>query len=236
MTDITNVPNLSEVLQKVGYNFGRDVEAFVSAKDAQTRAYIDGKYALLAQEDTRVNAVIDNLLKISDAQPGTPEWDEGQNLYTLISNNYVGLADRITKTEADIATLQAFASQTTQDISTWMANVNGRIDAEILRAQGEEQAIRDEIQTLKTSLENKDAQTDQSIATINGQITTLQTAMTNRQQEIAALQLKQTEYGNRLTLLESKFVGIDVPAAVNEFRRGLNAQPSAFGYERVPTA
>lgn len=235
MTDITNIPNLSEILQKIGYNFGRDVEALIAAKDAATRAYADGKYTLLAQEDTRVNGVIANLLKIADAQPGTPEWDEGQNLYTLISNNYVGLMLRLEQSEDDIRTLLNFATQTTQDISTWMTNVNGRIDAEILRAKGEEQAIRTEITTLKTALENKDGLTDQSIATINGQITTLQGSMTLRQQEIATLQTKQTEYGNRLDMLESKFIGVDVPAAVNEFRRGLNAQPSAFGYERVPT-
>jgi hypothetical protein len=234
MTDITNIPNLSEILQRVGYNFGRDVEAFVAAKDADTRAYIDGKYTVLAQEDVRVNGVIANLLKIADAQPGTPEWDEGQNLYTLISNNYVGLLTRIEQSEADILTLQNFANQTTQDISTWMTNVNGRIDAEILRAKGEEQAIRGEIQTLKTALENKDGLTDQTIATMQGQITTLTSSMILRQNEILALQTKQTEYGNRLDMLESKFVGVDVPAAVNEFRRGLAAQPSAFGYGRVP--
>lgn len=236
MADISNIPNLSEIIQKNAYNFGLDLKDYFETQDAQTRAYIDGKYALLAQEDTRVNAVIDNLLKISDAQPGTPEWDEGQNLYTLISNNYVGLADRITQTETDIAALQAFATQTTQDISTWMSTVNGRIDSEIARAQGEEAAIRQEIATLKTSLENKDALTDEAIATITAQIGSLQTAMTNRQTEIAALQTKQTEYGARLDALEGKFLGLDTNAAVSEFRRGLAGQASAFGYIRQPVA
>lgn len=235
MTDITNVPNISEVLQRLGYNFGRDVVDVIAATDSATRQYVDGKFTVLAGEDARVNAIITNLLKISDAQPGTPEWDEGQNLYTLISNNYVGLLTRIEKTEQDITALQAFATQTTSDIANWMTTVNGRIDTEIARAKAEEQAIRGEIADLKTALEAKDGLTDQAIATMQGQINTLHGSMILCQQEISALQAKQVEYGNRLDTLESKFVGIDVPAAVNEFRRGLKGQVSAFGYDRVPT-
>lgn len=234
MPDISNIPLLSEALQRSAYNYGRDVQIYVDAKTAAERAYADAKFAALAGEDARFNGILASLLKISDADPNTPEWNEGNNLYTLISDKYVTLVGRIEQSEADIVTLKAFATQTTTDIAAWMTSVNGRIDAEILRAKGEESAIRLEILSLKSALETKDGLTDSAVAAMQGNITTLQGSMELRRQEIAALTLKQTEYGDRLDMLEGKFVGLDPAAVISEFRRGLSGMPSAYGY--VPQA
>ena len=234
MADITNLPNLSEVFQKVGYFLGRDTQLYVDGKLTAERAYADAKFAALAGEDSRVNTVLDTILKITDSQPGTPEFEEGQNLYTLIESKYATLVTRVTKTESDIALFQQFASQTTTDVANYMQAVNKRIDDEITRAKAAEADLQGQITTLKTQVENDKSLTTQELTVINGKILTLTDSMTARQQEIATLNQKNADLTTRVELLEGKFGGLSADAAIGEFRRGLNGQPSAFGYAYTP--
>jgi len=227
---------LSAILQKAALNFGIDVSAFVNDKDAATRADFDKKIAALANEDGRVNGILEDLLKLSDAKPDSPEWDEGQNLYTLISENYVAIVNRTEKNEVDIKTLQDFATQTTSDISTSFTAVNKSISDEVTARKAEDTNIRAEIAALKSNLETKDGQTDQDIATINGKVKTLETAMTSRREEVAALQKKQAEYEIRITALEDFLADLSADSMVSEFRNGLAGAPSAFGHTIVPKA
>lgn len=234
MTDLTQIPNLSDVLQKTAYFYGRDIQLYVDAKTAAERAYADQKFAAMAGEDTRINAMLDTFLKIVDAEPGTPEFQEGQNLYTLIESKYASLVTRVTKNENDIALLQQFATQTTQDVAAYMTAVNKRIDDEITRAKAAEADLQVQITTLKNQAESDKSLTTQELTALNGKITTLNEQMTARQNEIATLNQKNADFLSRIEIIEVKFVGFSADAAIGEFRRGLNGQASAFGNTYTP--
>ena len=253
-----NVPNLSELMKDYAYKTGALINQHFEALDSERQQKLDDAVNTLAGVDTQVMAVINKLQAITDAEPGSPEWDEGQNLYTLMTNNYVALDARITATENVTASLQTWKAAFITDYTATIARIDAAVAAEVTARQGEITRVEGLIASntamieasdlaraqLKTQLEQADAAQTDEINALKGRMTTaeaaineyganitaLQGQMASRVTEITALQTKQTENEARFSVLESKFDGLTMGNAVPEFAAGLNKQPSPGGY------
>lgn len=253
-----NIPNLSEVMKDYAFKTGALINDHFESLDAQRQAKLDEAVATLAGVDTQVMSIINKLQAITDAEPGSPEWDEGQNLYTLMTNNYVALDARVTATEDLAASLQSWKATFITDYTATIARIDAAVAAEVANRQSEITRVEGLIASntamveaanlartqLKTQLEQTDAaQTDEinalktrvntaeaSIAEMGTNIVALQGQMASRVTEINALQTKQAENEARFSVLESKFDGLSMGNAVPEFAAGLRGQVSPGGY------
>jgi chromosome segregation ATPase len=236
---------------------GFAIDARFDALDLATKSDVDTKIAALAGQDAAFTSILNNLLKISDAQPGTPEWDEGQNLYTLLTNNYIALADQIATNTASIATLNTWKDGFVASYNTAIAAINTRIDGEITARQAAVADLQTKIDAANAALAQSntarldlqaqlkatdDSQTadieflksrittaEGNFATARTDLNALQSAMDLRVQDITALQAKRDEFETRITTLESKFVGLNADSAFAEFKAGLNGLASPSG-------
>ena len=258
MSDITNIPKFSDVLKDYGFKTGALIDQRFAALDADRQQKLDAAIATLSGQDTQVMSVINQLQRLTDAQPGTPEFDEGQNLYQLMQTNYLALDDRLTANEALATALNTWKSAFVTDYTATIQRIDAAITAEVSARQAEITRLEGLINTnndalaaanaarvaLAARLDATDAsQTDDinalktrmtsaemSIATYGEQIATLQSQMQSRVQEISTLQTKQNELESRVSMLESKFEGLNVAAAVSEFYAGLTGDVSPGGY------
>lgn len=256
--DMTNTPKMSEVMKDFGFKTGALIDARFKDMDADRQLKLDSAIATLTDQDTAVMSVINKLERITDAQPGTPEHDEGVNLYTLMETNYLALDDRLTANE-DLTT--ALNTWKTGFVTNYNAAIT-RIDAAVLAEQQARQAdvtrLEGLIQTnneaiaaanaarlvLKQQLEATDAiQTEEinslkarmaavegSILTYGENIAQLQLQMTARQDEIAALQTQHNDLAARVLVIENLLVDVNAGDAVAEFAAGMSGQASPGGY------
>lgn len=257
MTDITAVPPISDVFRQLAYQMGYAIDARFDALDLATKTEVDAKIAALTGQDATFMAIVNNLLKVTDAVPGTPEWDEGQNLYSLLTTNYITLADNIADNTADIVTLNTWKDGFVASYNTAVAAINTRIDGEIAARQAavtdlqtkidaanadiqaanaarltlqQQLAATDDSQTAEiNALKTRMGTAEGNIATAQQSINDLTAALTLRTQEITALQTKRDEFEGRITTLESKFVGLNADSAFAEFKAGLNGLASPSG-------
>lgn len=259
MTDISAIPNISEVMKQFGYQAGYAIDQRLKKVDTDIRTHIDERVAILTGQDAQFSTVINNLLRITDAQPGSPEWDEGQNLYTLMTNNYVGLVERIEAQEDATASLNSWKTQFVADYNTSIANINQRIDDEVANRQQAVEYLQGQIdsnknaiaaantarENLKNALEDADAaqvveidalkqrvtKNENDILSLKNRADTLASDMLLRVDEIKALQAKRDEFEGRISTLESKFVGLNAENPFNEFAAGLSGQESPTGIQ-----
>lgn len=257
MPDITNTPVISDIFKQLSFQMGYAVDARFAALDATSKAYVDSQVAALTGQDAAFLTIVNNLKAITDAVPGTPEWDQGQNLYTLLTTNYVALTASLKTTSDAVATLNAWKDSFSAAVNTAIAAANARIDQEVTDRQAAITGLQGQIdaantalaaanaarQTLADTLAATDnAQTadivalktrmttaEGNIASIQSSVADLNAAMALRVQEITALQAKRDDFESRISMLESKFVGLNANSAFAEFNAGLNGHASPSG-------
>lgn len=184
---------LFETLTKSNYLSGLALKQTLESMDSAIRTEIESKFNALAGEDSRINAVITMLQKITDAEPGSEEWDEGQNLYTLISQRYVELADKVTQNELDVADLQAMAASMASDLAAYNQSINAKVDQEITDRQAAVAALESNLDQTKNDLAAANQARTEAIATLTQRLSTEETARTEKdeQQQAEINTLKQ---------------------------------------------
>lgn len=256
--DISNNLSLSQIMKEFGFKTGTAIDARFNAMDTDRQAKLDEAISTLAGQDTAVMGIIEQLQRITDADPGTTAYDEGTNLYTLMQTNYVALDDRLTANESLTTSLQTWKNSFVTDYNATIARIDLDIANNLASQQAESQRLEALIQTnndavvaanaaratLQSALEATDAsQTDEinalktRIAAAEGQVSShgvtiveLQTQMNTRITEIASLQTQHNDLTARVVILESKIDMASTDGAVDEFVAGLSGQTSPGGY------
>lgn len=232
---------LSQILSQMGYQFGDVLSNHTAALDIKQREYIDGKFAVLAGEDERINGVISTLLSITDAKPDTPEYDQGINLYKLIETKYTQVIADVLSNKNEITALKKFASDTTAAISNFNTAISEQITTEVTRAKAAETNLQTQINANKEALASIQAAQNTTKAdfsavheSLKAESATLKEKLTTCQVNITTLQNSLNDHESRIQRLESFFVGFGantVKDAVAEFSNGLSGMPSGFGFQ-----
>jgi hypothetical protein len=116
---------LLQFLQNYAAYSGADIRAVMDERLATNTAAITTQINALVGADANFSDITEKLLRLTDAVPGSAEWNEGQNLYTAISDNFLTLDPRITTAQqaadaanAAIANLYPSLGQLEQTVST----------------------------------------------------------------------------------------------------------------------
>jgi len=214
-----NTPKISTVMETFGYQAGYAIDQRLKSMDQALKTKIDQEVAVLTGKDENFNTLINNLLRISDAEPGTPDWDEGQNLYTLMTNNYIALGDRITANEDAVAAINTWKTTFVSQYNTAIANINTRIDDEIAARQAE-----------ITRIEAKVGQNALKGNANEVEITAAKQRLDAAEVAISQLQTTQTQYGEDIAFIKSRFADLGTSDAMPHFMEGLNGADSSAGY------
>lgn len=263
MPDISAMTPLSESLKDFGYKTGWLIDQRFADMDVDRQQKLDAAIATLSGQDATFNAIIENMLRITDAAPGTAEWDEGQNLYTLMQTNYVALDDRLVVAENKISALETWKTGFVTSYNEAITRIDAALllekttrEAEVTRIEGLIVANQEAVNaanaaraTLKSQLEAMDASqteeinalktritaNEQAVAAYAGRLTQLEDDMALRVTAINALNIKQLELAGRVETLEAKVGNVSAAGMVAEFAAGLSGQASPGGYAQ-PTA
>ena len=214
-----NTPKISTVMETFGYQAGYAIDLRLKNMDQAITDRIDNEVAVLTGQDENFSSLITNLLRISDADQGTAEWDEGQNLYTLMQTNYLQLSDQIQANTDAVAAVNQWKQTFLTNYNTAITNINDRIDTEIADRQAEIQRI-EAIVGQNTLKGNANAQ----------EITDAKNRLDAAELAITQLQITQTQYGIDIAFIKSRFADLDTSDAMPHFMEGLNGADSSAGY------
>lgn len=256
--DISGNLSLSQIMKEFGFKTGTAIDARFNSMDTDRQLKLDEAISTLAGQDTAVMGIIEQLQRITDADPGTTAYDEGTNLYTLMQTNYVALDDRLTANESLTASLQTWKTSFVTDYNATIARIDASVAAEISARQGEVQRLETLILAnnssvtaanaaraeLKTQLEATDAEHTGQITALTTRMTAaegtisshgitiadLTTQMNTRTTEIAGLQTQQNDLSARVLIIEGKIDMANTDGAMDEFTAGLSGQASPSGY------
>lgn len=110
---------LVDFLNQYAYTASDAVRVELDERQIAILGEVDNRIAALTGADSAITAFIDQVKLLTDAVPGTPEFDQGQNLYTLIAEKYAlvnssvstisgivdGLVTQVTGIAQDLAAL-----------------------------------------------------------------------------------------------------------------------------------
>lgn len=213
-----NTPKISEVMRDFAFQAGYAVDARFASLNAAVTTRIDNEVAALTGQDANFSQLITNLLRISDADEGTAEWEEGQNLYTLMTNNYVTLTARIDSVEGTVTALNAWKATFVGDYNTAIAAISTRIDTEVAERKSEVTRLEGLISTAAAKGNANESE-----------ITVVKQRLDDAEAAITALQAKRDTFTSDIELIKSKFEGLDASNTFGEFYAGLHGAVSPSG-------
>lgn len=200
--------SLFDTLSRSAFLQGNAVKIALEGIDSALRQEIETKFNALQGEDSKINAVLTMLQKITDAEPGSPEWDEGQNLYTLISEKYVALADKTDANGVKIADLEEMAQTMAGDLSNYNQAVTAKIDKEITDRQEAVSDLQSQLDETKSQLATANQTRTEALAALDQRMTTESNAREEKdeqqQAEINTLKNRVTTAEEKVSALEAK--------------------------------
>lgn len=222
MAENQDFKNLFDTLSRASYLQGTAIQKELEALGTSIRTDMNGKIAALAGEDQKINQTLEMFRKITDAEPGTPEWDEGKNLYTLISERYVALAKKADDNTVAINELKSFAETLTADVKSYNENLIARVDQEIIDRKAAVAALQTEVDDTKSKIAAANKARTDALASIDQKMKAESQARTEKdeaqQAEINNLRTRVADSEADIVILTQKEAALreDMTAANDE--------------------
>lgn len=133
-------------LQNYAAATGADIRDFIDQKGYALLADVDARINTLTGQDVAINAFLDKIKLLTDAVPGTPEFDEGSNLFTLISTKFAEAIAAAGTAGTAAASAAAAVAQVVVDLSA--------LAARVLSLESESTQARSDINGLRTNVDS----------------------------------------------------------------------------------
>ncbi len=141
---------LLQFMQHYATATGAEIKTVLDEKGFAILTDVDAKIAALTGQDAAILSFLDKIKRLMDAVPGTPEFDEGTNLFTTITSKF----DAAMAAAADAKTVAAgVANAVTQVIADLSA-----LAARVLNLEQESAAARRDINALRTDVDGLSGQ------------------------------------------------------------------------------
>lgn len=116
---------LVDFLNQYAYTSSDAVRIELDERQVAILTQVDTRIAALTGADAAINAFIDTVKTLTDAVPGTPEFDQGQNLYTLIAEKYAVVNAAVANVSGVVDGLVATVTGIAQDLAALALRVTG---------------------------------------------------------------------------------------------------------------
>lgn len=141
---------LLQFMQHYATATGAEIKAFVDEKGFAIMSQVNEQIAALTGQDAAILSFLDKVKRLMDAVPGTPEFDEGSNLFTTITEKFdaamaaaadaktvaLGVAQAVTQVIADLSALAARVLNLELESAAARRDINGlRTDVDGLSGQ-----------------------------------------------------------------------------------------------------
>lgn len=168
---------LTEFFRQYSHLAGEEIRAQLEANSVELMADVDAKIAALTGADSNINAFLDQVRSLLDADTGTEGYQQGVNLFDHIAGKYAALTASLGTTNSTVATLNSSVADFMVDLSALMARVS--------TLEGATAVLRSDVDAVKVTADGIVGSLASAFADISNQMAALRAGLRGEAQPAA---------------------------------------------------